>query len=128
MAVSLNIHEFYNELKSAGFTEQQAEVIANIQSKTSQITIEQTKHDYRLDEMTTSQDLELRTKETDLKIELVRRDIKDLELKIMAQLSTMQQSISVMQQDLQITKWTNRALLAICGVSAGALIKIAFFN
>lgn len=27
---SLNIHEFYNELKSARFIEQQAEVIANI--------------------------------------------------------------------------------------------------
>lgn len=128
MAIALNIHEFYNELKGAGFTEQQAEVIANIQGKTSQVTIEQAKHDYRLDDVTTSQDLELRAKETDLKIELVRRDIKDLELKIMTQLSAMQQNISVMQQDLQITKWTNRALLAICGVSSGALIKIAFFN
>lgn len=121
MAVVLNIHEFYNELKGAGFTEQQAEVIANIQGKTSQVTIEQAKHDYRLDDVTTSQDLELRAKETDLKIELVRRDIKDLELKIMTQLSTM-------QQDIQSTKWTNRALLAICGVSSGALIKMAFFN
>ena len=71
-------------------------------------------------DVTTSQDLELRAKETDLKIELVRRDIKDLELKIMTQLSTM-------QQDIQMTKITNRALLAICSISAGVLIKIAFF-
>jgi hypothetical protein len=121
MAYALNIHEFYNELKEAGFTEKQAEVIANIQSKTSQATIEQTKHDYRLDDVTTNQDLDIRAKDTDLKIELVRRDIKDLELKIMTQLSTM-------QQDIQMTKFTNRALLAICSVSAGALIKIAFFK
>jgi hypothetical protein len=31
-------HEFYNELKSAGFNEQQAEVIANIQGKTASMT------------------------------------------------------------------------------------------
>ena len=120
MAYALNIHEFYNELKGAGFTEQQAEVIANIQGKASTATIEQAKHDYRLDDVTTSQDLELRANEIDLKIELVRRDIKDLELKIMTQLSTM-------QQDIQMTKITNRALLAICSISAGVLIKIAFF-
>ncbi len=45
MAVALNIHEFYNELKQAGFTEQQAEVIANIQGKTANATIEQIKND-----------------------------------------------------------------------------------
>ena len=28
---SLNIHEFYNELKSAGFSEQQAEVMTKLQ-------------------------------------------------------------------------------------------------
>lgn len=128
MAYALNIHEFYNELKEAGFTEKQAETIANIQNKTSKATIEQTKHDYRLDDVTTNQELEIRAKDTDLKIELVRRDIKDLELKIMTQLSAMQQNISVMQQDIQMTKFTNRALLAICSISAGALIKMAFFK
>ena len=81
MAISLNTHKFYNELKGAGFTEQQAEVIANIQGKISQVTVEQAKHDYRLDDVTTSQDLELRAKETDLKIELVRRDIKRFKIK-----------------------------------------------
>ena len=68
MAFSLNIHEFYNDLKNAGFTEQQAEVIANIQNKTASAAIEQTKHDFR--------DLDIRIKETELKIELVRRDIE----------------------------------------------------
>jgi hypothetical protein len=113
MAYALNIHEFYNELKEAGFTEKQAEVIANIQSKTSQITIEQTKHDYRLEDIVTNKDLDARIKETELKI-------RDTELRIITQLATM-------QQDILVTKFTNRALLAICSVSAGALIKIAFF-
>jgi hypothetical protein len=62
MAIALNIHEFYNELKSAGFTEQQAEVIANIQGKTANATIEQIKQD------------DLATKKD---IEIVRREIVD---------------------------------------------------
>lgn len=101
--IALNIHEFYNELKGAGFTEQQAEVIANIQSKTAVATIEQVKHDLHLDELAT------------------KRDIRETELRIVTQLSTM-------QQDIQVTKLTNRALLAVCAVIASALIKIAFFN
>jgi lipoate synthase len=76
MAFSLNIHEFYNDLKNAGFTEQQAEVIANIQNKTASAAIEQTKHDFRLDDITTNKDLDIRIKETELKIELVQRDIE----------------------------------------------------
>jgi hypothetical protein len=87
-AVALNIHEFYNELKSAGFNEQQAEVIANIQGKTasaaiekSQADIAQVKHEYRLDDITTNKDLDARIKETELKIELVRADLKvDIEM------------------------------------------------
>lgn len=120
MAYALNIHEFYNELKSAGFTEQQAEVIANIQSKTANAAIEknqadiaQVKHEYRLDDITTNKDLDARIKETELKI-------RDTELRIITQLAAM-------QQDILITKLTNRALLAICSISAGVLIKIAFF-
>lgn len=77
---ALNIHEFYNELKNAGFTEQQAEVIANIQSKTALAAIEQTKHDYRLDDVTTNKDLDARIKETELKIEMVKADLqRDIE-------------------------------------------------
>lgn len=82
-ATVLNIHEFYNELKGVGFNEQQAEVIANIQGKTasaavekSQADIAQVKHEYRLDDITTNKDLDARIKETELKIELVRADLK----------------------------------------------------
>ena len=81
-AISLNIHEFYNDLKNAGFSEQQAEVIANIQGKTATAAIEQTKHDYRLDDITTNKDLDIRIKETELKIELVRRDIETVRKEI----------------------------------------------
>ena len=52
------------------------EVIANIQNKTASAAIEQTKHDFRLDDITTNKDLDIRIKETELKIELVQRDIE----------------------------------------------------
>lgn len=95
-------YEFYNDLKAAGFTEQQADVIAKIQGKAATATIEQVKQDLHLDELAS------------------KRDIRETELRIVTQLS-------VMQQDIQATKLTNRALLALCSVIAGALIKMAFF-
>lgn len=70
---SLNIHEFYNELKSAGFSEQQAEVIANIQGKT--VAADHARHDYELDNIATKRDL----RELELTLE---NKIKDVELKI----------------------------------------------
>ncbi|MEN9756767.1 MAG: hypothetical protein RL755_954 [Pseudomonadota bacterium] len=72
---SLNIHEFYNELKSAGFSEQQAEVIANIQGKTASVVVDQARHDYELDNIATKRDL----RELELTLE---NKIKDVELKI----------------------------------------------
>ena len=99
---TLNIHEFYTELKEAGFTEKQADVIAKIQGKAASATVEQVKNDLHLDEIAT------------------KRDLRELELRIVTYLSAM-------QQDMQTTKITNRALLALCTVIAGAVIKMAYF-
>jgi hypothetical protein len=76
-ATVLNIHEFYNELKGVGFNEQQAELIANLHSKTATAAVEQAKHDFKLDDAVTNRDLDVRIKETEFKIELVRREIAD---------------------------------------------------
>lgn len=102
-AFTIDIHEFYNELKDAGFTEKQADVIAKIQGRAASATVEQVKNDLHLEELAT------------------KRDIRETELRIITQLSTM-------QQDIQLTKITNKALLALCTVIAGALLKIAFFT
>lgn len=67
-ATVLNIHEFYNELKSVGFSEQQAELIANLHGKSAAAAVEQAKHDYKLDDVTT------------------RRDLKELELTLSIQI------------------------------------------
>jgi len=72
---SFDTHAFFNELKGAGFTEQQAEVITKLQKTTITTTLEQARHDYQLDDLTTKRDL----KELELKLE---SRIKDTELKI----------------------------------------------
>ncbi|MEI7796715.1 MAG: DUF1640 domain-containing protein [Methylococcaceae bacterium] len=74
--MTFDTHTFYNRLKGVGFSEQQAEAIAEIQKETATAAIEQTKHDFRLDDITTNKDLDARIKETELKIELVRKDIE----------------------------------------------------
>jgi len=45
-------------------------------TQTATAAIEQTKHDFRLDDITTNKDLDARIKETELKIELVRAEQK----------------------------------------------------
>ena len=57
--IALDIHEFYNDLKNAGFNEQQAEVIAIIQNKTATAAIEQTKNGQpQSDDVSTKRDLQ----------------------------------------------------------------------
>jgi hypothetical protein len=120
-AVALNIHEFYNELKSAGFNEQQAEVIANIQGKTasaaiekSQADIAQVKHEYRLDDITTNKDLDARIRETELKIEVVKADLqRDIE-GVRKEIEIVRKEISDSKNDL--IKWFVGTAFAIASI------------
>ena len=82
-ALTFDTHEFVRKLKSVGFSEEQAEVITELQKTTVANTLEQARHDYELDNLTTKRDLkeselrlEARIRETDLKIELVRAELK----------------------------------------------------
>lgn len=68
-------HEFIKELKNAGFSEQQAEVITKLQKTAISSTLEQAKHDYQLDDLATKRDL----KELELKVDA---SIRELELKV----------------------------------------------
>ena len=72
VVMSFDTHTFYNRLKSVGFSEQQAEAIAEIQKETATAAIEQARHDYHLDELATKRDL----KELELKIEMVKADLQ----------------------------------------------------
>jgi hypothetical protein len=71
-ALTFDTHDFVKRLKGAGFSEEQAEVLTDLQKATSQNTLEQARHDYELDDLATKRDL----KEIELKIELVKSELK----------------------------------------------------
>jgi hypothetical protein len=48
---------FANRLKSVGFTDEQAQVITELQRTATGNTLEQARHDYHLDEVATKRDL-----------------------------------------------------------------------
>jgi len=56
-AITFDTHEFFNELKSAGFSDQQAETITKLQKAAIASTLEQAKLEYGLDDIATKRDL-----------------------------------------------------------------------
>lgn len=71
-ALAFDTHEFVKELKEAGFSEQQAEVITKLQKSAVSSTLEQARHDYELDDLATKRDI----RDVDLKIELAKAELK----------------------------------------------------
>ncbi len=55
--ITFDTHEFFNELKNAGFSEQQAETITKLQKAAVAATLEQARIDYELDDIATKRDL-----------------------------------------------------------------------
>lgn len=74
-ATVLNIHEFYNDLKGVGFNEQQAELIANLHSKSAAAAVEQAKHDYKLDDVASKRDIKELELLLSIQIEKSRNDL-----------------------------------------------------
>lgn len=70
--VTFDTHDFVKRLKGVGFSEEQAEVLTELQKTTVSTTMEQARHDYELDDLATKRDL----KELELKIELVKSELK----------------------------------------------------
>ena len=64
-ALTFDTHDFVKKLKGAGFSEEQAEVLTDLQKATSQNTLEQARHDYELDDLATKRDL----KELELRLQ-----------------------------------------------------------
>jgi hypothetical protein len=65
-ALTFDTHDFVKKLKGVGFSEEQAEVLTDLQKTTSQNTLDQARHDYELDDLATKRDL----KELQLTLEL----------------------------------------------------------
>ena len=73
--ITFDTHEFIKELKSAGFSEEQAEIITKLQKAAVSSTLEQARHDYDLDNLVTNQSLDLRIKDVELKIAETKADL-----------------------------------------------------
>lgn len=73
---SFDTHAFFNELKGAGFSEQQAEVMTKLQKTSITTTLEQARHDYQLDNLVTNQSLDARLRESELKNEVKLAETK----------------------------------------------------
>jgi len=72
--ITFDTLHFANRLKSVGFTDEQAQVITELQLSTVETTLEQARHDYQLDDLATKRDL----KEIEItlkhEVELLRAD------------------------------------------------------
>jgi len=74
--LTFDTHEFVTELKQAGLSEPQAEAITRLHQQAASATIDYVKHEHSLENVVTNKDLDARIKETELKIELVRSELK----------------------------------------------------
>lgn len=74
--LTFDTHEFVKKLKGAGFSEEQAEILTDLQKTTALNTLEQARHDYELDDLVTKRDL--KELETNLRkdIEILRLETK----------------------------------------------------
>lgn len=75
--LTFDTHDFVKKLKGVGFSEEQAELITDLQKTTMLNTLEQAKHDYELDDLATKRDLKelelgINLKIAETKAELIR--------------------------------------------------------
>lgn len=108
-AIMFDTHEFIKELKGAGFSEEQAEIITKLQKSAIAATLEQAKHDYDLDDLATKRDL--KELETGLK-----RDIKELELK---------QDAKLAETKRELIRWIVSVGLLPTALISALLIKLS---
>ena len=66
VTLTFDTHEFVKKLKGVGFSEEQAEILTELQKTTVLNTLEQARHDYELDDLATKRDL----REMELRLEL----------------------------------------------------------
>lgn len=108
-AIPFDTLQIANRLRAAGFTEQQAVVITEIQREASNETLHQVAHDYHLHEVATKRDLKELEANLEHKIELLRADTGRM--------------IAETKSDL--TRWIIGAGFLQTALIIGVLLKIA---
>jgi hypothetical protein len=75
-SLTFDTHDFVKKLKGVGFSEEQAELLTELQKTTVINALEQARHNYELDDLATKRDL--KELETNLKkdIEILRLETK----------------------------------------------------
>lgn len=96
--ITFDTHEFVKKLKDVGFSEQQAEVITDLQKTTVSNTLEQARHDYQLDDLAT------------------KRDLREMELRL---------ELKIAETKADLVRWVVGVGLLQITIIAGLLLKIA---
>lgn len=98
--LTFDTHEFVKKLKGVGFSEEQSELITDLQKTTVASAIEQARHDYELDNLATKRDLkelqlilESKIKDTDLKIEQSKIELQRFIISVVFGTAILQTSI-----------------------------------
>ncbi len=114
--ITFDTLHFANKLKGVGFTEEQAQVLTELQIATTDNTLDQVKHDYKLDEVANKRDI----RELELKIELVKSELKhDIEL-LRADTGRM-----IAESKAELVRWVVGVGLLQTSLIIGALMKMA---
>src|SRR5664279_2702123 len=107
-ALAFDTHEFVKRLKGAAFSEEQAEVLTDLQKTTAFNTLKQARHDYELDEIASKRDL----KELEL---LFKRDIKELELTL---------NLKIAETKAELIRWVVALLLFHISIISGFIFRL----
>lgn len=73
-AIHFDTLAFANRLKSAGFTDAQAQVLVELQRETTDQALEQAKHDFHLDDLATKRDVKELETELQHSLALIKAD------------------------------------------------------
>ncbi|WNB76556.1 DUF1640 domain-containing protein [Methylomonas koyamae] len=112
--------KFALRLKAAGFTEAQAEVITEMQKEVVDNTLEQARHDFHLDDVSTKRDLK------DLEV-VLRTEIKALESELSHKIELLRADAGRDQAETKadLTRWIIAAGFLQTTVIVAVLLKIA---
>ena len=118
-AIPFDTLHFANRLKAVGFTDEQAQVITELQRTATDSTLEQARHDYHLDDVATKRDMkELET--------ALKHDIETLEVNLRREIEVLRadtgRMIAMSKADL--TRWIIGAGFLQTTLIIGVLLKI----
>jgi len=114
-AIPFDTLQFANRLKTVGFTDEQAQVLTELQRQATDSTLEQARHDYHLDDVATKRDMkELET--------AMRHEIELLRAETARQIAETNQRISESKADL--TRWIIGAGFLQTTLIIGVLLKV----